>query len=243
MADDAEDTPALSESTLAALREFMAERDAKREHEEEEEAAGSQASLVLAEDWQMSQFWYDESTSIALARELLHIASEARGTTERKLRVACLACPSLFKATRSLGVPDWLELVLFEVDDRFAVFKESFVHYDFKEPLNFPPDLGGSVDIVALDPPFLQQDCLAAFARTALALRRDNSVRVLLCTGAVMLRPARALLGVRPMRLHVGHANRLSNPFALFVNYDDGGRLGGVDVEAEAAEDSAKPAP
>jgi EEF1A lysine methyltransferase 1 len=237
MADD-DDPPALSAETLAALREFMADRAAQQEREEAEEAAGASATLASSEDWQLSQFWYDESTSLALANELLRVASEIRGD-RATVRVACLACPSLYKAVRSLDVPSWLHIWLFEIDTRFSVFGDAFVHYDFNAPLSFPDHLRGSVDIVALDPPFLQQDCLAAFARTTFALRRDHGLRVLLCTGAVMLRPARALLGARPTRFHVGHANRLSNPFALYVNYDDGGRLGGVDAEAEAAEAAA----
>lgn len=256
MADD-DDAPVLSPAALAALREFYAERAAQREREEAEEALATSASLVSGEDWQLSQFWYDEETSLALARELLHCATEARresGRADAEVGVACLACPSMFKALRACGVPPWLRLVLFEVDPRFAVFGDSFVHYDFNRPLDFPAPLRGSFDVIALDPPFLQRGCLAAFAQTVAALQRPRDggsggagaalppdSRLLLCTGTVMARAARELLGVHPVRQHVGHANRLSNPFSLYVSYDDGGRLGGADdgVVEEAEEGGA----
>lgn len=184
-----------------------------------------------------------------LAAELLAVAAqvrEARAATAPsgadggggggRVTVAVLSAPSAYKALLAAGLPPWLDARLFEYDTRFAAFGPSFVRYDYAAPLAFPPELRGAVDVVILDPPFINADCLGGFARTVYALRRDNRVRTLLCTGAVMLRTARALLGVRPVRAPVRHAaNRLSNPFSLYVNYDDGGRLGGVDVEAEAA--------
>ena len=96
----------------------------------------------------------------------------------------------------------------------------------------------GRCDVIALDPPFLNADCLEGFTATVHALRRSADVPVLLCTGAVMAPHAKRLLAARPTRLPVRHANRLSNPFACFVNYDEGGRLGGID---DAAESSSAP--
>jgi hypothetical protein len=182
-----------------------------------------------------------------LAAELLTVAAQVRqaraassapgvGADGGRVTVAVLSAPSAYKALLAAGLPPWLDARLFEYDTRFAAFGPSFVRYDYAAPLAFPPELRGAVDVVILDPPFINADCLGGFARTVYALRRDNGVRTLVCTGAVMLRTARALLGVRPVRAAVRHAaNRLSNPFSLYVNYDDAGRLGGVDAEAEAA--------
>lgn len=237
MADD-DDTPSLRSDTLLALQAFLAERDAAKAAEADEGnvTAGGPVALAASEDWQLSQFWYDEATSKMLASELLLLAGRLHESGRERVVVCAVSAPSAFKAVLAAGVPDWLDLRLFEYDTRFASFGDRFVHYDFNAPLAFPAELRGGVDVVILDPPFINRDTLAGFARTVFALRRDNAVRTLLCTGSVMLRPARALLGVRPMRAHVGHANRLSNPFSLYVNYDDEGRLGGVDEEAEAAE-------
>lgn len=239
MADEDGGAPALRPDTLAALQAFLAERDAAKAAEANEGtvAPGGPVALAASEDWQLSQFWYDEATSKMLAAELLLLAERVRASSGRDtVTVAALSAPSAFKAVLAAGVPAWMDLRLFEYDTRFASFGDRFVHYDFNRPLGFPPELRGAVDVVILDPPFINRDTLAGFARSVMALRRDNGLRTLLCTGSVMLRPARALLGVRPVRAHVGHANRLSNPFTLYVNYDDEGRLGGVDVEAEAAE-------
>ena len=193
---------------------------------------------------------YDESTSLALARELLHCAERHKDAGTSEVGVACLACPSMFKALRALSVPPWMRLVLFEVDPRFGVFGDSFVHYDFNKPLDFPASLRGSFDVLALDPPFLQRDCLAAFGETVTALMRPRAEghaspcnHVLLCTGTVMAGAAREILAVHPVRQHVGHANRLSNPFSLFVSYDDEGRLGGPDdgIDEHACSDTGAP--
>merc|ERR1719334_2022930 len=45
----------------------------------------------VSEDWQLSQFWYTESTAIALAKEALAAAGENG-------RVVCVSCPTLYKA-------------------------------------------------------------------------------------------------------------------------------------------------
>ena len=49
--------------------------------------------------------------------------------------------------------------MLFEYDERFAVFKQDFVHYDFQQPLKLPAELKGSFDRLICDPPFLSEDC------------------------------------------------------------------------------------
>lgn len=147
-----------------------------------------------------------------------------------------LSAPSAYKALLAAAPPPWLRHWLFEYDPRFATFGEAFIQYDFNAPLAFPSALAGTADILIMDPPFLNADTLGGFATTAASLRASAEARVLLCTGAIMLAPARALLGVRPVRAEVCHANRLSNPFRLFASYDDEGRLGGIDVEAEEAE-------
>ena len=49
--------------------------------------------------------------------------------------------------------------MLFEYDERFAVFKHEFVYYDFQQPLKLQADLKGTFDRVICDPPFLSEDC------------------------------------------------------------------------------------
>ena len=58
------------------------------------------------------QFWYTDETAGTLAREVV----EAAGPSGR---IACIACPSLFRALRTHH-PD-AKVHLFEVDLRFEV--------------------------------------------------------------------------------------------------------------------------
>ncbi|EPS44605.1 hypothetical protein H072_1391 [Dactylellina haptotyla CBS 200.50] len=79
----------LSASTLSALQEFMQEKDAREKRFEELKAQAEEekrerdklsTTVVTMEDfeadWQVSQFWYDDETSQALAEELVAGAGE-----------------------------------------------------------------------------------------------------------------------------------------------------------------------
>merc|ERR1719379_991436 len=96
--DDDDDIPQLSSNALAALQEFLQERQAQEQEEEEEQIAAAAGSFStekelrhVTEDWQLSQFWYTDATAASLAKEALTAAGD-RG------RVACVSCPTLYKA-------------------------------------------------------------------------------------------------------------------------------------------------
>ena len=137
--DDDNEPLTLSADTFAALNEFYQEQDARdREREDVLREAANQDSQSLSmdsftEDWQLSQFWYDDATSDALARECVRAAGEGG-------RVACVSCPSLFFALRRLfpGDEDKDRARLFEFDKRFAKVGQQFVFYDYKSPLDIP---------------------------------------------------------------------------------------------------------
>jgi hypothetical protein len=257
---EAEDEGAvtLHPATLAALAEFRREREAQATAAKgEAEDAG--ASLLLSEDFGMSQFWYSPETSQFLAEEARWChAQVGRG------QVAFLASPSAYKAYRSslaqqrdagagagagagvgaaaapAAAPHPPAAYVLEFDPRFAVFQPHFVHYDYNHPLRgLPPELLGACSVLVLDPPFLNHECLAGFAATVEALRlpaAQGGARLLLASGAVQLQSAAQLLQLRPTRRAIVHAGgRLLNPFALFTNYEHPETLGGWDVEAERA--------
>lgn len=238
---------ALHPSTLAALAEFRREREAQLSAAKgEAEDAG--ATLLLSEDFGMSQFWYSAETSQFLAEEARWCHAQAG-----QGHVAFLSSPSAYKAYRSLGLAAQQggaaaggsaqqppPAYVFEFDARFAVFQSAFVSYDYNHPLaGIPPQLLGACSVLVLDPPFLNHECLAGFAETVAALRRPEAqggTRLLLATGAVQLQSAAQLLGLRPTRRAILHAGgRLSNPFALYTNYEHAETLGGWDEEAERA--------
>ena len=247
MSDD--DAPSLRPDTLAALHAFLAEKKAAAERESRE-ADDAGPTLLTSEDWQLSQFWYSEDTCRFLAAEVGRCTRAdgggggdgggdgggggGGGGAPAPALAAFLSSPSAFKAYRAAfpAAP----AALLEFDERFSCFGDAFHRYDYQTPLALPAALLGRCAVLMLDPPFLQRDCLAGFAESVRALAAPGA-RILLATGAVQLRAARELLGLRPTRAAVEHADgRLSNPFKLFCNYDPAGPLGGWDVEAEEAE-------
>ncbi|KAF3934298.1 hypothetical protein ABW19_dt0205498 [Dactylella cylindrospora] len=98
MEDD--DDLKLSASTLAALQEFMQEKDSRQKRfeelkaqaeadDEERKKADTDVAITMEDfeaDWNASQFWYDDNTSRALAEELVEGANE-------ETRVALVSAP------------------------------------------------------------------------------------------------------------------------------------------------------
>jgi hypothetical protein len=237
MSSDDDDGLTLRADTLAILQQFLKE---KKEAESAHVAEASDTSATLAktqELWQLSQFWYDAETASLLADELLAAAAE-RGHSETAT-IVLLSAPSAYKGLVAHGLPSDVRATILEFDKRFAeAFGDAFAFYDFNHPLEFPQEaLKGRADVILLDPPFLNRETLEQYALTVAAMRRSSHTRVFLCSGAVMLPHARSLLGLRPVKAHIGHANQLSNPFALYVSHESSAvRQGGYDIEAEEAE-------
>ncbi|KZS14456.1 Lysine N-methyltransferase N6AMT2 [Daphnia magna] len=208
------DEPELSLSTLAALNEFLSE---KKEREERLRLIAETAErndkvldeVVLEEDWQLSQFWYDDHTSVVLANEALRLA----GTEGR---IACISCPTLYKELRKLK-PASVKAQLFEYDTRFSVYGDDFTFYDYRSPLEIPKDLGSSFEVVVADPPFLSEECLT---KTALTMRYLSKGPLILCTGSIMEDLAGRLLQLRMCAFQPKHRNNLANDFRCYANYD-----------------------
>jgi len=195
--DDDDDIPQLSANALAALQEFLQERQAQQEEEEEEEISAAAANCQIedpsqkelrhvSEDWQLSQFWYTESTAASLAKEALAAAGDQG-------RIACVSCPTLYKAivdavkadenakqdaaaeastpssTASSTSPSSSRAIVLEFDHRFAKWGVDFVFYDYKDASipELPVDWRNSFDVVVCDPPFLTEECASATLKAA----------------------------------------------------------------------------
>ncbi len=181
MADaDKDEDLTLSASTFAALSDFYAEQDKRDQRRAEILQAASDSSpddLTIdsfTEDWQLSQFWYDDDTADKLADECVRAAGEGGS-------IACISCPTLFLAIRKKYPQLGSRLKLFEFDKRFASLgPDLFVFYDYNSPLDIPRDLRESFDVVFADPPFLSEECLT---KTAVTIKFLAKKHIVLCSG------------------------------------------------------------
>lgn len=211
MSDD-EDVPQLSADTLAALSMFQAEQQQK--HEE----LKSGKIEKIDEDWQLSQFWYDENTSRKLVAEGIAAALKSEANPAR---IGCVSSPTLvnfFHETEEYKNGQ-IELTLFEFDSRFGLkFPTEFVLYDYKQPTDLPVELLGKFDVIIADPPFLAAECLIKTSHSIRLLGKEN-VKVILCTGAIMEDYAARLMAMHRTSFEPKHSNNLANDFSCFANY------------------------
>ncbi|KAK3487238.1 putative N6-adenine methyltransferase-domain-containing protein [Neurospora crassa] len=225
----------LSGSTLDALKSFYAERDARAEQfaklqaeAEERHALNVKLSMdAFTEDWNESQFWYSDETATFLAKQLL---AGATPTTS----IAVVSAPSVFVQLKNLLNSDAYKdkpkpkLTLLEHDNRFAVFADEFVFYDFAQPLKLPSHLKGAFDRVIVDPPFLSEDCQTKAALTVRWMLKseenDEKPKIIACTGERMETLVTEKLyksyGLRTTTFEPKHARGLSNEFYCYANFE-----------------------
>ncbi|KAG0368499.1 putative N6-adenine methyltransferase-domain-containing protein [Gamsiella multidivaricata] len=220
----------LSPETLRALQQVMQEQqdqqerfeklrqqaeerfDQAQENDTESKELPAVTMDFFREDWQLSQFWYDDATSEKLAREILD-------QTDANSVVCCISSPTAYVKLMSMNPPNTNNLFLFEYDTRFDVYGRQFIHYDYSKPLEFrlSEELKGSIDMIVVDPPFLSEECLTKTLETVRLLLKKGG-KVVLCTGAVML-PIAKQDGLELTTFLPGHQNGLSNDFRCYVNY------------------------
>ncbi|XP_031729826.1 EEF1A lysine methyltransferase 1 [Anarrhichthys ocellatus] len=201
---DDDDVPALSAEALSALQEFYSETSSST-------PADRFSVGAVQEDWRMSQFWYSDETATRLAEEVVREAGEGG-------EVACVSSPSVYQKLKQGVVvgSDRVTAVVLEFDRRFSAYGDDFVFYDYNEPLRLENVAPKSFDVVLADPPYLSEECLSKVSQTAKYLSKG---KVLLCTGAVMEKLAKELLGVTMCSFLPEHNRNLSNDFRCFVNY------------------------
>ncbi|KAK8222072.1 Protein-lysine N-methyltransferase efm5 [Zalaria obscura] len=223
-------TRQLPTDTLNLLHEFYRERDDRAKQFEdlktkaEDDYDSKQLSMELfTEDWNASQFWYNDKTAVTLAEQLLDGATS-------ETSIAVVSAPSVYIQLRNLlndreKYPSRPTLRLLEYDDRFAVFKDDFVPYDFMKPLRLDPSMKGAFDRIICDPPFLSDDCQTKAALTVRWLAKtwdpaSSTIeqRLILCTGERMETLANKLYaktGLRTTTFYPEHSKGLSNEFRV----------------------------
>ncbi|ODV60488.1 protein-lysine N-methyltransferase ASCRUDRAFT_76468 [Ascoidea rubescens DSM 1968] len=245
MSDSDDDFPVLSDYALKALQEFQNEEkerllqlskvynkpasatlkdfknDNDHDHYHDHKNNDDLNIDLFKEDWNLSQFWYDEKTATFLARELLN------GTTE-DTKICIISAPSVYSAILDqLKLEDRPNLkkniYLFEFDKRFRLLAgdSNFIFYDFKNPLKFDKlDLFKSkIDKLLIDPPFLSNECQTKAAITARVLSNSNS-QILVCTGERMKDLIKKIYPTTKMTNFIPeHKNGLSNEFRCYASY------------------------
>ncbi|XP_062166827.1 uncharacterized protein LOC133873121 [Alnus glutinosa] len=224
-ADDDDDPPMLSSETLSALKEFLAQQNRPLgvEPDPDNVESGEEEVALMAEDWKLSQFWYDRETAETVAREVLTLCQPSDS------RVACIACPTLYAYLKKLNHN--IAVQLLEYDKRFEQHGTDFTFYDYNRPEELPSELKHAYRIVVADPPYLSKECLEKVAQTISFLSRPQESYLLLLTGGVQKDTAAELMGLRPCGFRPRHSSKLGNEFRLFTNYDPGNRLGGWEQE------------
>ncbi|MCJ1421573.1 hypothetical protein MMC32_007937 [Xylographa parallela] len=206
-----DEVPELSGNALAALQEFYNDRDAQQNRFQELKLATeskSQQKLsmdMFTEDWNASQFWYNDETALILAKEILDDATA-------KTCIAVVSAPSAFIQIKNLlasavGTDRMQspELCLLEFDNRFALLKE-FVRYDFHAPLKLPP----AITVRWLSKPSgtggIMKPC----------------PRIIVCTGERMESLVHKVYpGTHTTTFEPQHTQgRLSNEFRCYANYE-----------------------
>ncbi|XP_058084649.1 uncharacterized protein LOC131232441 [Magnolia sinica] len=218
-----DDPPMLSSQALEALQEFLNEQNQGSVHRDgggsvEEDGSDERVSLI-AEDWRLSQFWYDRETAETVATEVRDLCVATSSP------VACVACPTLYAYLKKIdpNVP----AQLLEYDKRFEQYGSDFTFYDYNHPEELPPALRHAYQVVVADPPYLSKECLERVAQTIAFLRRPGDSYLLLLTGEVQKQLAAELLNLYPCGFRPRHSSKLGNEFRLFSNYDPQDRLGG----------------
>ena len=91
--EDDDDPPTLSLHTLAALKEFLQQQQPITDQTAQTDGEGSETGekvALIAEDWRLSQFWYDQLTAETVANEVHALLSNPSSLA------ICIACPTLY---------------------------------------------------------------------------------------------------------------------------------------------------
>ncbi|XP_045776196.1 EEF1A lysine methyltransferase 1 [Maniola jurtina] len=208
--EEDEDIPALSAETFAALQEFYAEKQKRQEILEKLESQKQlNENIIFEENWQLSQFWYNEATVQALVKIVDKLLPDNG-------KVALISCPTLFvPVKRQLG--DRANVTLLEYDRRFEVHGSDFIFYDYNSPDKLPADLEHTFDLVIADPPFLSEECITKTSQTIQLLAKG---KIIVCTGAIMQGHVEKLLSLKLCDFKPQHRNNLANEFSCYANFD-----------------------
>lgn len=143
--------------------------------------------------------------------------AETNNWKVEETKIGLLSSPSLFSGIKSLG----FETYLFEYDQRFNSYGDSFVFYDYTEAdtSSSLDKFGNFFDIIIADPPFLSEECIEKMGKIIRKITKEES-KVILCSGKVVQEWAKKHLNLELTAFEPTHQRNLGNEFASFANFD-----------------------
>lgn len=136
------------------------------------------------------------------------------------IKVGLLTCPSLYKPIKKIH-PNGI-VRLFEYDDRFAIFNEDFIHYDYKKVYtisNYLKEFENYFDVIIADPPFLSEECIQGTATIIKRIQKKDA-KIILCSGHIVTDWAKSSLNLTKCMYQPQHERNLANEFCSFANFN-----------------------
>lgn len=208
----------LPADTLKILNDFLEEK-AKREREELERIENkSNDNIMFEEDWQLSQFWYSETTKQALGKLVSTLLAEQENSVnENNYRIALLSCPSLYSTVKQVHN----NVKIFEFDKRFSAYGDDFVFYNFNsaDEIGYLQEYRELFDLVIADPPFLSEECITKMSKIISTLQKPVT-KVVFCSGAVVEPWLTKCLQLKKCSFEPTHERNLGNEFVSYANFN-----------------------
>lgn len=159
---------------------------------------------------QLSQFWYSEKT-------INDISALVGKVVKREDQVALLSCPSLYISCKAVHH----NTKIFEFDERFKIWGDDFVKYDFNNAFdeNYLHEFSEKFDLIIADPPFLSDECMQKISFIIKKMLKPNG-KILVCSGEVVEKYIVEFLGLKKCGYNPEHTRNLGNEFSTFSNFD-----------------------
>jgi EEF1A lysine methyltransferase 1 len=115
----------------------------------------------------------------------------------------------------------FVTVYLFEYDDRFAVYDQHFVQYDYTKASmsNYLDQHINQFDIIILDPPFLSEECIENMSKIIKKVATQDA-KIVLCSGKKVKDWAKTYLDLDQCKFEPEHERNLGNEFASYANFD-----------------------
>lgn len=172
---------------------------------------------------QLSQFWYNEETKRLLSNLCVKLVLRKQSTESDPVKVALLSCPSIYRTVKNSVQFSNAIVRLFEFDTRFSVFKEDFIHYDYRNAAEHEKTIFGNFenyfDVILADPPFLSEECIQQMAAFIKRIKKDDA-DVIMCSGEIMEPVVKNTLNLNKCQFRPEHERNLANDFCSYANFD-----------------------